>query len=160
MNPFDALGDLWGSLKGRSRRFAAADEHPVQTHINHGLVIVLLFGTLGAGLSQFLGRELEQGLRYGIIIGWIFYVARELNQRLEVTEWLHGDVRGLRWLVIPCGFRFGWRDNLWDGVCDVLVPALIVAPVVFESIVILWALAAAVAFMYFVVRPLDDGGAR
>lgn len=157
MNPFDALGAVWGRLKRRSRRFQQADEHPVQTHINHALVIILLFGSLGVGLAQLVGRTLEQGIEHGLVAGWLFYVAREFNQRLEITEWLWCNVRGLTWIRFPSGIRFAWRNSWWDGICDVLVPALIIAPVVFHSVRMLWALAVVVAVMYFVLRPIEDG---
>lgn len=157
MNPFDALGTVWGRLKRRSRRFQQADEHPVQTHINHALVIVLLFGTLGAGLALLVGRTIDQGVEHGVTAGWLFYVARELHQRLEITEWLWCNVRWLTWIRVPSRIRVDWRDSWWDGVCDVLVPALIIAPVVFDSVRALWALAAAVALLYFVLRPIEDG---
>lgn len=158
----DPLSNFWGRLKKRSRRFAAADETNEQTHMNHALVMVLLFGTIGAGLALMFDHALSVGLKAGVVVGWGFYILREFNQRLSISQWVVANdeaPRWLRWFRFPIGLRLDWRWNAWDGICDVLVPLWITAPIVSGSVVLLWVLSALVAVMYFVFRPLDDGGA-
>lgn len=157
----DPLSNFWGKLKGRSRRFAAADQTDEQTHMNHALVMVLLFGTIGAGLALLAGRSRQSGLEIGIVVGWSFYLLREIHQRLYIAQWIVGEPRWLRWLRIPdpTSVRFEPRFRLWDGVCDILIPLWITAPIIAGSVELLWALSVLVALAYFVFRPLDDGGA-
>lgn len=155
-----SFNTLWERLKKRSARLRAADEHPDQTHVHHALVTVLMFGTVGVGLafmvSAFLPVKppLEAGLRWGVIAGLVFYALREIWNRLDVTEQVVGTVRGLRWVRIPTRFRFDWRWQPWDGVCDIVVPLWVTAPVVFNDVWLLWALSWAVFALYFLLRPV------
>lgn len=159
---------LWERLKKRSARFRSADEHPDQTHVHHALVTVLLFGTLGAGLAL-MARAVSplpftppvlEGLRWGIIGGWVFYAGREILNRLDVTQEIVGTVRGLRWVQIPIAWKFDWRWQPWDGICDVVIPLWVTAPIVFGSLWALWGLSLAVAALYFLFRPIRNGGGR
>jgi hypothetical protein len=142
------LGDrLWENyIKPRSRRLQLADQIDDQTHVHHALVTVLVFGTLAVlgatvamlAVSAWLGTFVLSTwvfgipLRYGIAFGWAFYFVRELVARVG-----------------------NWRYKTWDGICDVLVPLWVTAPVLFHSVVLLWVLSALVAMMYFLFRPLE-----
>lgn len=122
--PLDAL------LSAVNRRWPwlVGEQSERATHINHALVTILLFGTIGAGLGSWAGLALVTGLRYGLVVGCAFYVVRELMQR---------------W---PDRFAVEWRD----GVCDVLGPVWITAPVLWPShLEAWWALTALYALLVF-----------
>lgn len=128
----DILDRLWERLKARSRRLELADATDDQTHVHHALVVVLLFGSMAAGLALLGGMSAAFGLKIGFVIGWIFYAIREIATRVEE----------------------GWRYKPWDGVCDIVIPLWVTLPVVLESASALWILSAIVALLYFVLRPV------
>lgn len=120
-NQFPALGAM----------MARGDGTPERTHINHALVIILLFGSIGAGVGYWISAP-ATGFRVGLVVGWLAYVVREILQRWGPA----------------------WFDDLWDGLCDVLVPAWIISGVVLpDTPAVFGCLTVAVAALYFPLRP-------
>jgi hypothetical protein len=149
----NSLDAFWERLARRSRRFALSDATDDQTHRNHALVTVLLFGSLGGIAGRFLTvYGAEWGLRWGLVLGVAFYVVREI--------WWRAGIVWLRWHTAPYDsaeriVKSRTPLKLWDGVMDVLVPVWVVGPVLYGSPALLWWLSAAVAAGYFLFRPLE-----
>ena len=122
----------WEQLKARSRRLQLADATVDQTHVHHALITVLVFGSLGAAVSLLRPESTGDGLRFGFMAGWAFYMLRELWNR-----------------------RSNWRFRIWDGACDIVIPLWVTAPVVFNSPELLWALSVLVVLLYFFLRPIE-----
>jgi hypothetical protein len=120
---------FWERLKARSLRLQAADATPDQSHTHHALVVVLLFGSVFAGLALLASMRIELGLKAGFIVGWIFYAIREIAMRVEG----------------------GFRYKPWDGVCDIVVPLWVTLPVVIGSASALWILSWIVVLL---LRPI------
>lgn len=126
MSPLAAL-HRWAERRFHALLYVGTSDEA--THTQHALVIVLAFGTLGAFVGWLLGVP-ALGFRAGLVAGWTCYVVRELDQR-----------------------RGRWRWRLWDGACDVAVPAAWIAAVVTGSVWALWLGAAVVALLYVPLRP-------
>ena len=131
------LDQLRGAIERRFPAVAAmlvrGDGTPERTHINHALVIILLFGSIGAGVGFWVTMP-ALGFRVGLVVGWLAYVVREVSQRWGPS----------------------FTANGWDGCCDVLIPAWIVSAAVLPgSLAVFWSLTAIVAALYFPLRPKD-----
>lgn len=148
----NSLDAFWERLSAANPRFALSDATDADTHRNHALVTVLLFGTLGAiaGRLAFDWR-IGTGLEVGYAVGVGFYVVRELWWRIQVIV---ARRVAKPYDTIELSVKATTPLRLFDGWMDVLVPVWITAPAVFGSVVLLWILSALVAASYFLLRPV------
>ena len=141
----------WERLKRRSIRLQLADQTDEQTHINHALLTVVLFGGSGMlGTLLFLLAiagvwstwVATTPLACGIVAGWCFYLVREVLQR-----------------------RGRWTWMLWDGICDIVVPLAWTAPWTLAALAgtvpwwtgaVLYGSALLMLALYYVFRPIPE----
>jgi hypothetical protein len=106
---FDFLDNLWETIKRKWPKLQLWDQTFDQSHVQHTLVCLLLFGTVGMfyfGIRDEFGLWLfGRPLATGIYWGFIFYFIREILNRVG-----------------------NWTYNLWDGTLDILMPVFILGP--------------------------------
>lgn len=170
---------LWENMKRRSIRLQLADQTDEQTHINHALLTVVFFG--GSGLlggavffwalfDWWTSWVFTKPLAFGIVCGWIFYLIREVLQRAPVITarlklWQWGDRPIHAAERMATAIEAGKPLNLWDGICDFVVPFSWTAPWALAALlvdvpawtgILLYGSALLVLALYYVFRPIPE----